>query len=415
MTSTPFIRTKTTWQAYLSYSYYSFMLNCLGPMAPFLRDELHLNYTIASLHLSAYASGTVISGLLLARPAIRAFGPTRVMWGGALGLALGALLVITGRSAAVTIPGALMMGMFGVVVVAIFQGVLAEQHGDQRAIAMTESTVMASTLAWLSPVAVGFFARTVLTWRAALLLGMLYLLVLWLVFGRDRIPSMGGEKIEPKKVTGEKPASRPLPFLYWLYWTAALLAVSIEFCIILWGADYLEKVAGLARADAALGMSFFMGAMVGGRVINSRLVWNNPAARLAMISLTLAGLGFLTFWLVPMLLPAAAGFAPLVGLVISGLGISGLYPMFASQALGACPGQTVEGSATFTLASGSAILSLPLLLGRLADWTGIRAAYGLVVVLIALNFAVNFAARRKEAAIRRDEQEQESLPLAAEA
>jgi fucose permease len=397
LNSSGFRRTKTTWQAYLSIAYYSYLLNCLGPLAPFLRDELNLSYTIASLHLSAYAGGTVLSGLLLAKPAIRRFGAYRVMWGGGVGLALGALLVMAGRSAEVTIPGALLMGMFGVVIVAIFQGALAEQHGDHRAIALTESTVTASVLAGLSPIAIGFFARTFLTWRAALGLGIVFLVVLWLVFHRNPVPNMQNAEATVEATGSAAMAKRmPLPFLFWLYWVAALLAVSIEFCIILWGADYLERVAGLLRADAALGMGLFMGAMLGGRIINSRLVWNNPAVRLVKFSLGLAAVGFLIFWLVPMLLPGAAKVSALTGLMFSGLGISGLYPLLASQALGACPGQTVEGSAAFTLASGSAILTLPLLLGRLADWTGIRAAYGLVVVLIVLTFAVNAAAQRKQ-------------------
>jgi fucose permease len=140
-------------------------------------------------------------------------------------------------------------------------------------------------------------------------------------------------------------------------------------------------VVGLAQADAALGMGLFMGAMLIGRLINSRLVWKVPAATLVWLSLGLAGAGFGLFWMGPRMLAPA-------GLAVAGLGVSGLYPLFGSLALGACQGRIVEGSARFTLSSGLAILMLPLLLGRLADWFGIRLAYGLVAVLIGLSLAL---------------------------
>jgi MFS family permease len=409
MTAAPaaaFRRTKLTWQAYLLMAYYSYLVNCLGPLAPFLRDELGLSYTVASLHLSGYALGTVLSGLLLTGPAIRRFGAYRVIWGGGLGMAAGALLVMFGRAAAVTILGALLMGLLGVVIVAIFQGALSMQHGEQRSIALTESMVASSLLAGLSPVAVGFFARTALTWRAALGVSIFFLAGLWLAYRRSAVPRIETAGGEGKTPGGEK---APLPALFWLYWTAAALSVSIEFCIILWGTDYLQKVGGLARPNAALGMSLFMGAMLAGRMINSRLVWNSLPASLVKASLVVTAAGFALFWLGPMLAPALAGPGALAGLVVSGLGISGLFPLLASQALGACPGQTVEGSATFTLASGSAILALPLLLGRLADWSGIRAAYGLVVALVALDFLVNWGAQRVLYRARLREIEESSL------
>jgi len=46
------------------------------------------------------------------------------------------------------------------------------------------------------------------------------------------------------------------------------------------------------------------------------------------------------------------------------------------------------------LASGTAILTLPLVLGRLADAVGIRSAYGVVVLLLISVFLVSQIAGR---------------------
>jgi hypothetical protein len=51
-------------------------------------------------------------------------------------------------------------------------------------------------------------------------------------------------------------------------------------------------------------------------------------------------------------------------------------------AMGTAPNNTIQASARATLASGAAILTLPLMLGRLADAIGIRPAYGVVALLL---------------------------------
>jgi MFS family permease len=80
-----------------------------------------------------------------------------------------------------------------------------------------------------------------------------------------------------------------------------------------------------------------------------------------------------------------------------GLGVSNFYTMVLSLALDASDGNDKLAGSRATLASGLAILILPLLLGYLADQLGIRLAFGLVGVLIVLlstilRLAANIAA-----------------------
>ena len=65
-----------------------------------------------------------------------------------------------------------------------------------------------------------------------------------------------------------------------------------------------------------------------------------------------------------------------------------LYPLILSLAIGTAPHNTIQASARATLASGTAILALPLVLGRLADGVGIRPAYGVVVFLLIGAFMI---------------------------
>ena len=102
--------------------------------------------------------------------------------------------------------------------------------------------------------------------------------------------------------------------------------------------------------------------------------------------LSLAAMGFGLFWQGNLWLA-------LGGLFITGLGVASLYPLILALALGTTS-NTVLASARASLASGTAILTLPLILGRLADAVGIQLAYGVVALLIASALVIIGVAER---------------------
>lgn len=102
----------------------------------------------------------------------------------------------------------------------------------------------------------------------------------------------------------------------------------------------------------------------------------------------MASMGFLIFWRTENI-PLG-----LSGLFLTGLGVANLYPLILSLAIGAANGNTVQAGARATLASGTAILALPLALGGFADTLGIRSAYGIVVLLLVSIFLISQIAGR---------------------
>jgi fucose permease len=158
--------------------------------------------------------------------------------------------------------------------------------------------------------------------------------------------------------------------------------------MVFWSADYLEQVLGLIKADAAQAVSLFLAAMIVGRLAGSRLVQRFSTRGVVTISIFLASIGFLVFW------RAEHAFLGLSGLFLTGLGVANLYPLLLSLAIGASNGNTVQAGARATLASGTAILALPLALGRFADMVGIRTAYGIVVLLLVGIFLISQTAGR---------------------
>lgn len=232
MVTTAFTRDRFTWLTYLMLGYYGYLLNGLGPVMPFLRSELALTYTESSLHFSAFAFGLILAGLM-SHEVVRRVGRPGAFWLGASGMAVGAALLMVGLNAWVTVSAALIMGGLGSLLLVMIPATLADAHGDWRAVALSEANVISSLCGGLAPLVVGLTARTALGWRSALSLALGAMVVVAFVFRRTDFP----KRIEPAShLAGGGPGR--LPRVYWLYWVVLVLVVSVEFCIIFWGATF---------------------------------------------------------------------------------------------------------------------------------------------------------------------------------
>jgi fucose permease len=375
-----FNRDRYTWLAYLLLAFYGYFLNVLGPITPFLKEELQLSYTVSSLHFTAFAVGILLVGLS-GHLVIERLGRWRSLWLGSFGMSAGVILLVIGKSAPLTIVASFLMGLLGSLILAIIPSALSDRHAEQRAVALSEANVIASLFSSLAPLMVGWFALTVGGWRLGLVIFACTPLIMRGLLGVAETPPADLEP-PPGLSNGASQEGATLPVLYWAYWAAIVLAVSVEFCMIYWSADYLEIGLGVPKVNAAQAVSLFLGAMIVGRLASSRLVQRFSTYRLVLISILLASAGFLAYWL------AARPWLAEVGLFVTGLGVASLYPLLLSLAIGAAGGKTVQASARATLASGAAILTLPLVLGRLADAVGIRLAYGVVILLLAVAFLI---------------------------
>ena len=371
-----FHRDRFTWLAYLSLAVYGYFLNALGPITPFLKDELRLTYTVSSFHFTAFAIGILLVGAG-GHLVIQRIGRGPSLWLGLFGMSLGVLLLLTGQNPVVTIGASFLMGLVGSLILAIVPAALSDRHGKMKAVALSEANVIASLLSAFAPLLVGWFAHPIGDWRWALGLMAFTPLPMLLLFRRDSSPAAASSPTEDPSQH-----KQPLPPLFWLYWAGIVLGVSAEFCMVFWSADYIEQVLGLTKADSAQAVSLFLAAMIVGRILGSRLVQRFPTRAVITVSIIAAGIGFLLFW------RTSSALTSLAGLFMTGLGVASLYPLTLSLAISSANGNTVQAGARATLASGTAILALPLLLGRLADAVGIRSAYGLIPLLLGGIFLI---------------------------
>jgi MFS family permease len=375
-----FKRDHLTWLSYAMLAYYAYLQAALGPLMPFLRAELDLNYTLAGLHLSAFALGMALAGLMGDRAAAR-FGRHAVYWGGGAGMGLGALLLAAGQTPLLTIASAFVMGFVGSFLLVMIQAVLADHHGEQRSIPLTEANVAAVGAAGLAPILVGAGEQIGVGWRAALLIVAALWLVAFIISRRTAFPTGAAP-------TRTQTTRARLPRIFWLYWGIAGLSVAVEWSLIFWGADFLEKVVGLERVAASTLMSVFFGAMFIGRFIGSRLARLYNVRALLLAAIGMLALGFPLLWL------AEITALNLIGLFLAGLGVANFYPLTLAAAMETAPGMENISGSRISLASGLAILIAPQILGSAADQIGIFNAFGIAGTLIVSAFVLIMAARR---------------------
>jgi predicted MFS family arabinose efflux permease len=380
-------RDRLTVLTYSLAAVFGYAIGSLGPAMPLLRDDLGISRTTGGLHFTLVALGSVAVGFVADRAAHR-WGRRTLFWLGGASVGAGILLIGAGRHPAVTLTGAALIGGPGSAMLATIQSTLADRHPDHRAVVLTEGNTATSFGTVVPAIVIGALVAAGAGWRPALAVPAVAWIVLYVFWGRAPFPPPARPRLR-----GEAAA---LPRSYWLFWGALIPSVGAEWSVGAWGAGYLVDVAGTSEGFASASMTAFFGAMAFGRLIGSRVARHAEPVTILVGSLAVACCGFGVFW---------AGTTPAVvvpGLFLTGLGISILFPMLLSLALGAARGRSDTASARVSIAAGSAVVVAPITLGWIADRAGIRAAFGavpgLLVAVAVLALAGRRAARREQTA-----------------
>jgi fucose permease len=389
--TTPFQRDRLTWLGYFLIAYLAYLQAAVGPLMPFFRAEYGYGYLEASWHFSAPAVGGIVTGIIGARLVLR-FGRRAAIWLGGVGMALGYVLLMHGGLLPLSIGGMILAGFAGTLLQSATQSALSDRHGERRAYALTELNVSASLAALMAPFLISSFEQLGVGWRAAIYLFIVYFALLWLIFRRVRVPMPPQSEDAPAQRQ-----SKPLPPLFWAYALVLILIIAIEWSIIYWGADFLERAVGFERTTASGLMTFFFIAVLIGRLIGSRLTRRYRSTTLLIGAMFLAIGGFALLWAAPT--PDLS----VLGLFMAGLGTANLFPQAISLALGIAAEQVDAANARVALSVSLSLLVAPQLLGGLADQIGIQYAYGTVLIFqfIALLLIVlaNWALRRRAPAL----------------
>ncbi|MFF5208042.1 MFS transporter [Streptosporangium sp. NPDC000396] len=384
ITSVRLTRDRATWLVYLQLGVFATYLYSLSAALPMLRIDQGVSQAVASLHGTSMAVGGILTGLAL--PWLtRKIGPRAATWTGLAGMSGGMLLVMLSDALPVTLLGYGIASGMGSISLYTGMSALSRHHGPAGPAAISEANAVGVTVGLMAPFVLSLAARSVLGWRAALLITPLLAVLLAVVMGRVWIPERDGGEIR----TGPGEAAR-LGWRFHLAGAVLFCCVALEFSFNLWAAKLVADQTGLSAAVAATALTAFTIGLGVGRFGGARLALRIPPASLLVGALALTAAGWAIFWVSTNPVPSYAG------LVLSGIGVSLHFPLALSRLLETADGQSERATAAASLFASAALGVGPFLLGALADEFGTRQAFLMVPALVGLAVGgVLFSSRQR--------------------
>lgn len=367
-------------RAYRDLAIVGYLLYGVGAVSPFIRDSLGLSDTETGLHSSFIALGMLAAGFAADRLDRRA-GASRVHAASSLIAALAVALLAWSPALAATLLASALIGLSCGILLGHVNDQLGSSGGAEARTRMLRANLFAMVGPLLIPAVITLAVAAGLGWQVAFLPAAA--LLAWLLIDtlRHGIP-----------VGDRHAATGRLPRPYWLGWLMLVVVVSVETSCGFWGSTLVQRRVGVPAADAALVTGgFFLGMLIGrGGLSLDRFARHRPET-LVRTGLGLAIVGAAIAWLASSV-PIGA-----IGLFVAGLGVSGQYPLGVTMTLPLGANAPSAAAARLTLASGTAVLLAPLVLGASADVVGVEVAWILVPVLAVIAIALSVAIARPQA------------------
>ncbi|WP_433056437.1 MFS transporter [Dactylosporangium sp. CS-033363] len=369
------VRDRLTWVMYAQLALWVYFMYGFGPVAPILRDELHISRGLAGLHGTAFALGGVLGSLMMTT-LTRRLGRARLIWIGLACISTAALGMYAAHHLALTLTFATLASVGSAFTVNAINTALTDHHGPAAPAAISEANAAAAAVGLVAPLVVGATYAAGWGWRSGLAVVVVpALAVAWYAW------RTGVKPPEPAGFGRERVPHRPLPEAFWLALTSLFATGAIEICLTLWGSEVLREHAHVSAGVATAGVSALIAGMVVGRLVGGRLLLVFRPSRMLLVALGVCLAGFAVFWL------ATLPWLAMAGLALTGTGMGLHYPLGMSLALAHSDGQPDLAAARTSFAVGVAFGVAPFALGALADRVGPHPAFLLVPLFAVVSAA----------------------------
>jgi len=200
---------------------------------------------------------------------------------------------------------------------------------------------------------------------------MMFLLLTQLIF-RGATQVCGAHVTSTLDVHKE---SERLPVYGILTIAMILLAIGAEWGIGFWGAQFIELQLAKAPEAAVTMMAAFFGGTFVGRIAASRLLRVFSVKRMLVTLILVGGLSVAVM--------AASNSENIVwgALFFSGASLGNYFPLILSAANDSAPGYSTAISRYATVAVGLALLTVPIVIGKLSAWIALPTIVGLLALL----------------------------------
>lgn len=369
-------RDSATWASYILISSYAWFIYGFSATQALIRDEQGTSRTVASLHAITFSIGGILAGLLAAR-FILSFGRGRFLTIAVFGAIFGVLIYTIPGGIAVTLSGALIASFFGSAIIVGGSAFLFDYQKEAGPAAMTEGNALAALGGVLSPLAIGLGSTLIFGWRVGI-----WVMFIGFVVGLFLMRKNPHAFRVPVDEHIRESARVPFPRLFWWALGTLALFLTTEFTLTLWAADLLRDRGDFEAGAAAASVAAVTGGILIGRLLGTRFAEYFPVDRILFYAVFVALLGWLIIWLFT--IPAIM----LLGLVISGIGVSLFWPIGVSRVVMASGGQSDRASALSSVAGATAGGIGPFVLGALADNVGVHSAFLILPFVLLAGFFI---------------------------
>lgn len=336
-----------------------------------LREQFDISGVIAAMHGSTFGVGLLVSGVWGVGFVDR-IGRRQALQLSAAAMLVGIVAFCTGPGWPITLAGTALGGFGGALLVMVMPGLISDHHGENRAAAFAAANGAPGVAGVAFSLVIGFTLAAGASWRVSYLtLTGLITVALIVVAWPVAMPAATSKVHFTLRHFRNRDVA--VPYLF------TVNAVLTEFTIGVWAVVYLKEVGNTSGGRAsALGAVFGLTMFLGRMVMPTTMRFLGAATVSASFLLLTAGT------LVMCLAPGLP--AKVVGLAMVGWGGAPLYPLNVDRLYRRADGQvdSVSLGAICALASGTAVVIGPLLMGVVADIVGLRWAILVVPVLAVI-------------------------------
>jgi fucose permease len=364
---------------------FGILFTIIGAALPQIIRAFHWSYTLTGVVLAASAIGyflsTFLCGFLVQR-----FSPRLVLVTGLLLIAVCMVFFMRWSSPWLNLALNLLIGLGQgtIEVVTNLEVIHMERKGQSRLMNLMHAAFSVGAI--VGPVAVGILVGMGLRGTVVFLAAAGPIAIMALLFGTAKFPPLAQED-EHGQRQGLRLLRSPILLLLTLF---LLLYVGAELGVSTWVSEYFVKVLSTTASTGAFSVSLFWLGLFTGR-LGVSLLYKGSRQELILLALSLLSAIALGFVL---LVSSTAAVA--VGVFLTGLGLSALYPLVMTMV-----GRYFKsGFAVGTAATGGGLgsFTFPFLMAVLSESVGLRGGFwfylGLTLVLVVLSFAIVAMAKR---------------------
>lgn len=364
---------------------FGILFTIIGAALPQIIRAFHWSYTLTGVVLAASAIGyflsTFLCGFLVQR-----FSPRSVLVTGLLIIAICMVFFMRWPSPWLNLALNLLIGLGqgAIEVVTNLEVIHMERKGQSRLMNLMHAAFSVGAI--LGPAAVGILVGMGLRGTVVFLAAAGPIVVMALLFSTAKFPRLAQED-EHGQRQGLRLLRSPILLLLTLF---LLLYVGAELGVSTWVSEYFVKVLSTTASTGAYSVSLFWMGLFTGR-LGVSLLYRGTRQELILLALSLLSAIALGFVLL-----ASSTAAVAVGVFLTGLGLSALYPL----AMAMVGRYFKSGFAVGTAAAGGGLgsFTFPFLMAVLSESVGLRGGFwfylALTMVLVVLSLAIVAVAKR---------------------